>query len=683
MLKSISSQFFRKENYIVFLLILLLILLAYGLLIPWLGFYWDDWPFAWIFRFFGPTEFIEAFRPFRPYLGPIFAATTTLFGGNPVTWQVVGLLTRYILSIELWFVLKLVWPAQKWNLLWVVLLFTVFPGYQQQWVSLTHVNQELIPLFGLTASFGVTAWAIRNSRYKTFLTMIALVLQVFGLFTTEYFFGLEIIRLFFLYFMLTENKKAWKDKLYKIGFNWLPYLVIWVISAAWIVSYHRSAAYHSYSINLGSSQSFSFLRLVNEVLSTISLSGFLSWLNTFQIITTIDGSFSQVLALLILIISAIVVYFLMRHLYNSDFSANENKDDIWGVQALFLGMVAILAGRLPSWAAGLPLKLVFDYDRFFLSIMLGASLFIIGMVTIFVKDGKRKIIILSLLIGLSTATQFSVANTFRRDSDNQKAFFWQLAWRMPALQKGTILITDELPLVYVSDMQLTAPINWMYAGSITNRELPYMLMYLKNRLNSAALPSLQPNMPVQAEFRTSHFVSSTSNSIVIYKNAAGCVRVLDQVYGSAETVPGANYLLLDAIQLSDPGLILANEPERHLDPTFFGKEPWHDWCYFYEKAELARQQANWAQVLDSLNQAKKAGLSALQPDENLPFIEAYAMSGQVDQAFLLTERMLKAQKDLCPAGSRLWSRVLQKSPQVLTDSDVSERLSRSGCDKLR
>lgn len=28
--------------------------------------------------------------------------------------------------------------------MWVVLLFTVYPGDQQQWVSLTYVNQEII-----------------------------------------------------------------------------------------------------------------------------------------------------------------------------------------------------------------------------------------------------------------------------------------------------------------------------------------------------------------------------------------------------------------------------------------------------------------------------------------------------------------------------------------------------------
>jgi len=60
------------------LAIFLLTLLTYGTMLPWTGFYWDDWPFAWIAEFLGPAEFIPAFAPFRPFLGPIFFGTTSL-----------------------------------------------------------------------------------------------------------------------------------------------------------------------------------------------------------------------------------------------------------------------------------------------------------------------------------------------------------------------------------------------------------------------------------------------------------------------------------------------------------------------------------------------------------------------------------------------------------------------------
>ena len=93
-MKKIFAKLLQKESLLVSTILFLLVLLAYGLLTPRMGFYWDDWPFAWFLKFFGPAEFIESFRPFRPFLGPIFTVTTALFGGDPFTWQLVGLAFR-------------------------------------------------------------------------------------------------------------------------------------------------------------------------------------------------------------------------------------------------------------------------------------------------------------------------------------------------------------------------------------------------------------------------------------------------------------------------------------------------------------------------------------------------------------------------------------------------------------
>ncbi len=326
---------------------------------------------------------------------------------------------------------------------------------------------------------------------------------------------------------------------------------------------------------------------------------------------------------------------------------------------MLIGLVAIFAGRLPSWAAGLPLKIEFDYDRFFLSIMFGASLFIVGLAAFLLRDGKRKFFILSLLIGLSTAYQFTVSNTFRRDTANLQDIFWQMAWRMPALEKGTVLLTYELPLNYVSDLQLTAPLNWMYASTITDRELPYLLLYIKSRFNSTTLPSLRPDEPIHLQYRTVEFNGSTTDSVVIYKDADGCLRVLDSLYANAETLPGANYFLLNAVPLSKPGLIQAQALQPVLDGTLFGAEPAHGWCYFFEKAELARQRSDWDGIVKLYDQAEQGKLTASAPVENLPFIEAFAVTGDEDTAIKLTERTINEQKTLCPALVTLWERVSQ------------------------
>lgn len=631
--------------------LLLLVALAYGLLIPWMGFYWDDWPFAWFLKFFGPSEFIESFRPFRPLLGPIFMATTSIFGGHPIVWQILGLIVRFLLGLEVWSLLRKVWPTRQSSVLWTVLLFTVYPAYGQQWVALTHINQELIPLLFLLSSFIFTVHILRNSNAPKYFTAFAIALQALGLFSTEYFFGLEILRFFFILVILAETIQDRKELLKKSTLQWLPYLVMWIINAVWTYSYHQSTAYNSYGINVTSM--LSPLTLINEFITTLSLSGFTSWLGTFNIFASMDGSATQIIAFAVFIISAIVVFLVMQANYQLSII---NYDSPFGWQAILIGIVAIFAGRLPSWAAGLPLKIEFDYDRFFVSIMLGASLFIVGLADLTLREKRAKLIFLSILIGMSTAYQFTVANTYRRDWANQQEFFWQLAWRAPAIKENTALLTYELPFKYASDLQLTAPLNLIYAPELNGREIPYVLYFLKTRFDTN---SIKANEPIELKYRTVDFSGSTSNSVVIYKEADGCLRVLDPVYGNAETVPGASDYLINAIPLSNPYLIQTDSPKLVLDKTLFGAEPTHSWCYFYTQAEIARLANDWQGVVKLYKQTQASGYSASMPVENLPFIEALAMTGETDKAVKLTERTIKGQEILCPALITLWDRVSQ------------------------
>ena len=129
---------------------------AYGLLLPLTGFYWDDWPFAWIAHFQGSAEFIPAFRGFRPFLGPIFYVTTSLLPADPLYWQILALLVRFASGWAAWFLFGRIWPSRRDIALAAALLFLVFPGYSQHWVALTHINQEWISLIAYLLSMGLS-----------------------------------------------------------------------------------------------------------------------------------------------------------------------------------------------------------------------------------------------------------------------------------------------------------------------------------------------------------------------------------------------------------------------------------------------------------------------------------------------------------------------------------------------
>ncbi|HNB37393.1 MAG TPA: hypothetical protein PK414_14300, partial [Anaerolineales bacterium] len=430
-----------------------------------------------------------------------------------------------------------------------------------------------------------------------------------------------------------------------------------------------SSAYNSYQIDLRTL--LSPLALVNEFITTLSLSGFTSWLGTFNIFSAIDGSTTQAIAFVILLLAGVLAFVVTSNkkqeineeispTFHSPLSTHPSSltTHYWFIA---IGLIAIFAGRLPSWAAGLPLKIEFDYDRFFVSIMLGASLFIVGLADLLLKEGRAKLVFLSLLIGMSAAYQFTLGNTYRRDWANMQDLFWQMSWRMPGLKEGTTVLTYELPLKYLSDYQLMSALNWMYAPNLQGRELPYALQYLKTRFEAF---EIKPNQPLDITYRTVTFSGNTSNSVVIYKEADGCLRVLDPVYNNAETVPGASFYLIEAIPLSNPNLILSDaKPE--MDKTLFGNEPKHGWCYFYAKAEIARQMGDWNKVVKLYKEAQNAELTPGLPVEYLPFIEAFALTGEMDTAVKLTERVIKGQPMLCPAVTSLWNRVSD-------EKDISE-----------
>src|SRR5512138_2645739 len=257
------ASFRFSEKTIPFLFILITIL-AYGLLLPLTGFYWDDWPFAWIAKFLGPQEFLPAFAQVRPFLGPIFFVTTSLIPPVPLYWQIFALVIRFLSGLAAWSMLNQVWPRYKRQTLIVSLLFLVFPGYSQHWVAFTHINQEWIPFLFYLLSFGFSARALRGSlarsgapegqsrsadetnsslsgrlfRRGTFGAtprndmILALLLLIAGVFPTEYFVSIEPLRFLFFWVIVSEQVEGFGQRLIESLKRWLPYMLIWLANGA-------------------------------------------------------------------------------------------------------------------------------------------------------------------------------------------------------------------------------------------------------------------------------------------------------------------------------------------------------------------------------------------------------------------------------------------------------------------
>src|SRR5258706_14907537 len=64
-------------------------ILAYGLLIPQLGFYWDDLPMSWIRYQLGVEALTRYFSNNRPVWGLLYQLTTHIFPQVPIYLQVL------------------------------------------------------------------------------------------------------------------------------------------------------------------------------------------------------------------------------------------------------------------------------------------------------------------------------------------------------------------------------------------------------------------------------------------------------------------------------------------------------------------------------------------------------------------------------------------------------------------
>ncbi len=613
---------FRFTYRSVPILLALITLLSYGLLIARLGFYWDDWAFAFLSHHYGPAELVRAFASYRPFLGPIFFLTTTLFDSVPLLWQVFGLVIRFATALACWWMLLQIWPNHKNQILAVSLLFLVYPGYSQQWVALTHTNQELIPLIAYLFSIGLTARAIRNPSARRWSTIFALLLQVIGLFTTEYFVGYEVIRLGVI--LILSEPGVLIQRLKRSLLVWLPYAIVWLLNGAWLISFYRSGQYQSYGMDGLQSLHGNPIRvmgsLVAEALQTLITATLYAWNQVFNLFRLPAGGSVFLTGLGVLLLGFVLVG-AFRLL--ADF-AHENEDDNrWAFQAIGLGVVAILVGRLPSWVAGLNFLVKYDYDRFFLSIMLGASLLLVGLLELIIKSGKPKTFFVSLLVALAICTQFLYAKNYQKDFENQRSFLSQVVWRAPAIEPGTILLTDQVPAIpYESDMGLTAALNWVYTPELSTHELPLIILYSDIRLELQQLPSLDPGQAIQIDYRTAGFNGNTTDSIVFLYPEAGCIKFLDPSDRIASGVIHLPPSLDQASLLSNLDRIQTSAASPAWPVGVLGKEPGQSWCYYYQKAQLARQTGDWEAVSKLAQQAQKAALRPKDPTEWFTFVEA-------------------------------------------------------------
>lgn len=608
-------------------------ILAYGVLLPSLGFYWDDWPMVWFAHTLGSAGYQEVFSGDRPFLAGIYILTTSILKLVPIQWQILGLLSRWVTGWALWWTLRKFWPERTEAVTWIAILFTVYPGFKQQPISVVYSNGFFLLAFYIL-SFGFMIEAIHKPNRFWLYTILGLISWSLCTFSTEYYVGLEAIRPIMIWMVLSEKGGPVKSRIRDTIKYWWYYIIFLIVFLIWRVLIFGFPTYKPDLVgNLASSLGKSLLTLVSQIFNDILTTGWVAWAETFRIPRIDDFSVRSNVLFWIIVLVALALtglYLTFAQLANQERSQDTQSRPQWGRQAVLFSLAWLFFAGWPFWIINLSVELQFPWDRFSLSFMIGACILVVALIEWIIRTRAQKVVILTLVIAFAIGANLQTANTYRREWTTQKDLFWQMTWRAPGLKKGTLVITKSFPLKYYSDNSLTAPLNWTYAPDNHSTDLPYFLAYTEVRLGHS-IPELKENLQVDQVYRNASYHGSTSNALTMFYSPPGCLRVIDPEYDQDLAIFPKDYKSL--LTLSHPDQIITN-PDKPATPPqgIFGNEPEHTWCYYFEKAELARQMGDWDQVMTLADEAFSKGYSAAEPSELLVFIDGYAQNGRWDRA---------------------------------------------------
>ena len=216
--------------------------LTYGLMIKSLGLYWDDFPYTWFGHVLGTTQYQKVFYDERPLLSVLYNITAPIFGENILSWQIFAVILRWLSALCVGWIVRLIWPEKKEVAIVISLLFLVYPGFGQQWIS-TIYGRTFILLCLFLLSLGFMAKSLRTSRKYFIYLPLSLLFGALSLLGSEYFIGLELARPIIIWIMVNtvpETISQRLKRLHCIGCLILPGVMAYVF---WRVLIVKSSLY--------------------------------------------------------------------------------------------------------------------------------------------------------------------------------------------------------------------------------------------------------------------------------------------------------------------------------------------------------------------------------------------------------------------------------------------------------
>lgn len=638
------------------LLFLIVCLLAFGPLIPWLGLYWDDWPVILTAHLQAPGAFWDYYSKDRPNQAWAPILLIMILGKDPLVWQVASLVLRWVSVCLVWWFLSILWPSRKKEAAWTALLFAIYPVFTHQPLAVTF-SQAWFGYALFLLSLGAMVLSVRQPGRRWLWMAPAISLSFLLMWSAEYFIGLELLRPWFIWIAIGDENH--KNRLKKTLLHWVPYLIILLGIVVWRLFFirlntdidpNRPTLFYEFA-----KQPFAaIVRLLQLSLQDTIHNVLGVWYGTIEARSININDQFYLISLAIGAAGALSTWLLLSPRFERANVEESKEEGFWHRQAIGIGLLGTVLGPFPVWLTNRQVLEGLYGSRFGLAGMLGFSILVVGLLGWLSTRRFPKLVIIGLLVGASIGFHIRSADTFKQSWAKQHQFFWQLFWRAPYIEPQTAIVSVDELFLYVGRPSTSMALNALYPQPKGSYDLDYWFVEAPYHIRPDQVNQAISGMPYDFTFRIYTFKGNSLDSILIdfAPEKGNCLWLLNQRDVFDPEIPGMAETLLP---LSNLDRIAANPlQEGYPVEEIFGKEPAHTWCYYYEKAELAGQLGDWEKVIQLFLQAQALGYKPGNPHEWIPFIKGMAYKGAWGDAVQRTSKLVEKDPKYAKRMCTLW-----------------------------
>ena len=634
-------------------------LLAYGVISPFLGFYQDDWHFIYYYTTRGIQGLVELFN----YDGHPFSAWSyiigfKLLGVNPIAWQLFSVFWRWLATFIVWKFFHQLWPQNIRQTFFAASFFLLYPAYILQPQAITYF-EVWISHTVLFLSFYYAGKAILKNKLLNHV--LGYVFKVIHIFTSLYVTGLEFIRPVIIWIQLSKvDNGSLKTRALTTLKLWLPYLLINVSFLIWRLFIYNSPVENRADPNvvfaLINSPIETIKTLLSNLLPDLILILFSSW---YQILSPDTVNFSRFVSWIffaLMVLAGATTWFLNKRIYEN----NGNNVNGFAKSAFSLGILFVIFGLTPYYAIGYFMheKIAPWNGRVALGSIAGAGLLISLLIHSLISVRYKQNIVLAVLMALTVGWQLRSANEFRYAWEKQQLLYKQLSWRIPNLQKNTAIIAEQEILPLMGDYPTSFAVSTLYGKPVINfndRKIPYWFFTAYAAFGSKEADLTLPRSLSDQQHSLSFSGQSYESIVIRFEPTQGeCLWVLRPLDSGSKALRTAEQKLASISNLER-----IQQSKSDDASTIFPYPAENAWCYFYQKADLARQFNEWNDIIVLWDKAQHIGERPGNGFEYVPFIEAYAFTGSWDDALQLTLTANKVSPamnwQLCPIWNNLYT----------------------------